>query len=87
MLKSLETDSEEEDVLCDLPQKASKVSRQRHIVLLVDASGSMRTEDVELDARMRQERDDVRLFQDYLFGIYFGDHDFAPSFCMMIKQY
>ena len=50
MLKSLETDSEDEDVLCDLPgQKLSKPSAKvRHIVLLVDASGSMRTEDVEV---------------------------------------
>ncbi|CAK9037391.1 unnamed protein product [Durusdinium trenchii] len=60
VLSTLETDSEDEDdVVCDLPDKAPKAlepySRRRHVVLLVDASGSMRNEDVDLDTETSKE--------------------------------
>lgn len=46
-------------VLGDLPDKAPKAlepySRRRHVVLLVDASGSMRNEDVDLDTETSKD--------------------------------
>lgn len=56
-----DTDSEEEDVVCELPaqikgrKRVEPSKKVRHVILLVDASGSMRTPDVDLDLETRKE--------------------------------
>eukprot|EP00438_Fugacium_kawagutii_P024036 Skav212899 [mRNA] locus=scaffold374:91817:95748:+ [translate_table: standard] len=55
-----ETDSEDDgDVVCELPAMGRKrlepSKKARHVILLVDASGSMRIQDVDLDAETSKE--------------------------------
>lgn len=55
------SDEDEEDVVAPLPEKtlkkadASASAQPRHIVLLLDASGSMRSVDVDVDAESRKD--------------------------------